>query len=425
MYSKRSILNFDHEIQENTLFCYENEKGVDFENHLVNLPPWEPPLVKGAHKYIIGFLIKIHILLIAIRKYYNPVSVFTVLKNLNNLQRKYLGDNKITKLFKIQNRYYWDMHAPGWPSRAFIKYNEGEMNRIIQFRPIHDYLNSMIFAITKKCILNCEHCYEWNIINNSEKLSRSELLAIVNRFQQRGKGVTQIQFSGGEPLLRYDDILYVLDQAKKDTDFWIVTSGFQLTTEKALALKNKGLKGFAFSLDHFNKLDHNKFRGSHKSYDWVMNAIKNTHEVNLGIILSICVTKQFVSKDNLMEYARLAKQLGASFILLIEPRSVGRYKGLDVRISKDQEKILEDFYLKMNFDKAYSSFPAVSYHGYHQRRVGCFGGTNRYVYVNTDGELQICPFCQKSYGEALSVMNQCEELPLMKSGCQPFKQALL
>jgi MoaA/NifB/PqqE/SkfB family radical SAM enzyme len=398
---------------------------VDWHDDLLALPLWEPPLVKGAQKYIIGSIIKIHILFIAFWKYLNPFSVIKVLKSLRNLQRQYLGDYKIDKLFKIQGRYYWDMHAPGWPSKAFIKYNEGEMNRIIQFRPIHDYLNSMIFAITKKCMLNCEHCYEWNVINKSEKLTRADLTSIVERFQQRGKGVAQIQFSGGEPMLRYKDILHVLKSAKKDTDFWIVTSGYYLTLEKALALKKAGLRGFAFSLDHFNKLNHNKFRGSHESYDWIMTAINNAHQANLGVILSLCVTKHFMSKENLMEYARLAKRLGASFILLIEPRSVGRYADFDVGLSREQEVELEDFYLKLNFDKAYSTYPAVSYHGYHQRRVGCFGGTNRYVYVNTDGELQVCPFCQKTYGEVLLLDKQNVGLPIMNRGCQPFKQAFI
>ena len=98
-----------------------------------------------------------------------------------------MGDYKVKKLFKIQGRYYWDMHTPGWPSKAFTKYTEGEMNRIIPFRPVADYLNSMIFAISKKCPLSCQHCYEWDVINNKEKLSQEDLITIVRKFQNRGK----------------------------------------------------------------------------------------------------------------------------------------------------------------------------------------------------------------------------------------------
>ncbi len=392
---------------------------------LMNRPYWEPPLVTGLHSLITGMLIRIHIILIALRIYINPLKVIKVLRDLESLRRKYMGDFPIKKLFKIDGRYYWDMHAPGWPSKAFIKYNEGEMNRIITFRPIEDYLNSMIFAITKKCPLNCQHCYEWGVINQEEKLTLEDLKSIIDLFQSRGKGLAQIQLSGGEPLSRYSDIIELLLAAKPGTDYWLVSSGYNLTPKKAEMLKSAGLCGIAFSLDHFNEADHNAFRGSNQSYHWILEAIKNAHGVNLVVILSLCVTKEFTTEENLMRYAEFAKHLGAAFILLVEPRAVGRYAGKDVFLSVEQEKILEDFYLKVNFDRKYRDLPAVSYHGYHQRRIGCFGGSSRYVYVDTDGNLQTCPFCQKKYGNVLNG-SLTEKTSRMKyNGCQPFKQAEL
>ena len=390
---------------------------------MLNVPIWSPPLVRGMHKILIGILIKFNVITIAIRLYINPLKVIKVIKQLELLRRQYMGDFKVKKLFKIHNRYYWDMHAPGWPSKAFTKYNEGEMNRIIHFRPISDYLNSMIFAITKKCPLQCQHCYEWDVINKKETLSTSDLKSIVLKFQNRGKGVAQIQFSGGEPLSRYEDILELLKIANTDTDFWIVTSGYHFTKEKARRLKSAGLKGIAVSLDHFNENQHNSFRGSKDSFSWVLKSIRHAHQVGLAVILSLCVTKEFTSEANLINYALFAQKLGAAFILLIEPRAVGKYAGKDVALTAEQENILDTFYLKMNYDSEFAEFPAVSYHAYHQRRVGCFGGTNRYIYVDTNGDIQVCPFCQKKYGNVLSeLLNERMDL-IQKNGCTPYKQA--
>ena len=395
------------------------------QNDLLNLPIRKPPTVKGIQQYMVGTLIKLNVLYIAIRLYFNPIKIYKVLKGLSFLRKQYLGDYKLLKLFKIRSRYYWDMHAPGWPSKAFTKYTEGEMNRIISFRPLSDYLNSMILAITKKCPLNCEHCYEWNVINRKEKLSQSDLISMVRKFQDRGKGVAQIQFSGGEPLSRYSDILQILYYSNSDTDFWIVTSGYYLSTERAKELRSAGLKGFAFSLDHFDSEKHNKFRGSRDSYYTVIKAIEYTHQADLAVILSLCVTKEFTSSENLMKYAEMAKTLGVSFILLIEPRASGRYEGKEVGLTDSQILALEDFYVKMNFNAAYLEYPAVSYHGYHQRRVGCFGGTNRYIYVNTDGEMQACPFCQQTYGTILNGSAKILDKPIMINGCKPFRMANL
>ncbi len=381
------------------------------------------PLIHGIHKWIAGLLIKSNIIWIAFRIYLNPIKVIFVLRRLESLRRQYMGDFKIQKLFKIYGRYYWDMHAPGWPSKAFVTYNEGEMNRILPFRPIHDYLNSMILAITKKCPLHCQHCFEWDAINQDEKLSQEDLKLIIQKFQNRGKGVAQIQLSGGEPLSRYGEIIEILKSAKQGTDFWIVTSGYNFTLEKARSLKTAGLIGMALSLDHYKKEEHNAFRGSQKSYDWAIRAIQNAHKANLVVTLSLCVTKEFTSKNNLFEYANYAKKLGAAFILLLEPRAVGRYAGKEVYLSKDQISTLDDFYIKMNYDPNYADFPAVSYHGYHQRRIGCFGGTNRFVYLNTDGDLQVCPYCQKKYGNATS--DSITELAkdMNSNGCLPYMQA--
>jgi MoaA/NifB/PqqE/SkfB family radical SAM enzyme len=417
--------NYDiiNEAEEQLCLNVINDQPVENE-HLI-FPSWDPPLVKGIHKIFTGIFIRLHIILIAFKIYINPYVVIKVLKGLEYLRRQYMGDFNIKKIFKVDGRYYWDMHAPGWPSKAFIKYNEGEMNRIFPFRPKTDYLNSMIFAITKKCPLKCLHCYEWNELNHKDTLSLSDLKSIIRKFQSRGKGVAQIQFSGGEPLSRYEDVLDILESSMTDTDFWIVTSGYKLTKQKARTLKNAGLRGVSISLDHFNPSKHNRFRGTNDSFNWVLKAIRNAHSANLMVILSLCAIKTFVSKNNLIQYANLAKRLGVAYILIIEPRAVGRYKDMDIALSQEQLIILEDFYLKMNFDPSYSDMSAVSYHGYHQRRIGCFGGGNRYVYVNTNGNLQVCPFCQQKYGSALKdPIDECTA-KMKTNGCQPYKQAIL
>jgi MoaA/NifB/PqqE/SkfB family radical SAM enzyme len=398
----------DNTVKVNEIFCYPN---------------LAPPLVKGIHKLVVGTLIRLNIIAIAIKHLHGPIKVIRVLKKLENLRRQYMGDFKIIKLMKVDGRYYWDMHAPGWPSSAFNKYNEGEMNRIYPFRKKTDYLNSMILAITKKCPLRCEHCYEWDVLNHEEKLSLIDLKKIVQNFQDRGRGVTQIQLSGGEPLSRFNDAIELIKSAKSGTDFWLITSGYKLTLEKARKLKNAGLRGVAISLDHFNPQKHNAFRGNNEVYKWVVKAVVNAHKSKLVVVMLLCPTKEFISEENMIQYARLSKKLGAAFILMIEPRAVGHYAEKDVAITKKQEKILEDFYIKMNYDPRYLDMPGVSYHGYHQRRVGCFGGGSRYLYVDTDGDMHLCPFCRQKFGNVLSSSINKSIEAMKEEGCHQFKNA--
>ena len=110
------------------------------------------------------------------------------------------------------------------------------LNRIVPFRPQQTTLNMVFLAITKKCPLACEHCFEWEALNQKRKLTLPDLHALVRTFQDQGD--TQIFFSGGEPMLRVHDLLEVLPAARPGTDFWVITSGFNFTRQNAEKLKH-------------------------------------------------------------------------------------------------------------------------------------------------------------------------------------------
>jgi MoaA/NifB/PqqE/SkfB family radical SAM enzyme len=285
-------------------------------------------------------------------------------------------------------------------------------------------LDLVLLAITKKCPLSCDHCFEWEALNRAEKLSLADIQSMVAKFQARR--VTRIQLSGGEPMLRWKDILEVLKSARAGTDFWILTSGFHVTRENARALKDAGLTGLSISLDHFDPNAHNVFRGSSKSWDAAIGAAVIAHEVGLAVTLSLCVTKEFISDDNLMAYARLAKQLGVSFIQLVEPRSVGHYSGKNVDLEPEHVAVLERFYEKLNLSDDYLDWPMIQYSGYQQRRLGCRGAGDRFLYVDTDGDMHACPFCQKKSGSALdcSDCSMDESIDkLRERGCHKFESS--
>lgn len=226
-----------------------------------------------------------------------------------------------------------------------------------------------------------------------EVLSREDLLSVVTRFQQLG--VSQIQLSGGEPLNRFQDILSLLDNARPGTDFWLYTTGYQLTKEKAGLLKKHGLKGITISLDHYDEELHDLFRGKKGAYVRALQAAQHALQAGLVVCFSLCATKKFISLENLLRYANLARKVGASFIQILEPKAVGHYSGQDVILDAYQQKILERFFEMINYDKTYASYPIITYHGYYSRRIGCSGSGKDYLYVDTDGDVHNCPFCQK------------------------------
>lgn len=380
---------------------------------------YKPHFISGFRMKWIHFRLKCSLLNIAISCYRNPLDWVRSLRYLVRLRRRFLGDNRLKKMVNIDGRYYMGLYTPGWKSAVYNQFIASQLN---DFKPLDkgkaNRFNSIFLAITKKCALQCEHCFEWDNLNKKETLTDSELKRIVQKFQC--KGVSQIHLSGGEPLLKIDTLISILNQGNKSTDFWVLTSGFKLTYTNARRLKNAGLRGVIISLDHFIPEKHNDFRRFKDAYYWVEEAVKNGNENKLVTALSLCATREFVTEENLMAYMELAKRLQVSFIQILEPKAVGHYANKDVSLRIDQITHLEKFFLKMNFDSAYHAYPIITYHAYYQRRQGCFSAGKKGLYIDTDGDMNACPFCHKKTGNVLDDTFD-KNLEVLKSeGCPSF-----
>lgn len=372
--------------------------------------------ISGLLQHIVRKFIWLNIMWVALRIYKNPSVAFKKVKALKQLRNKTHNNQPLPKYAKGGNRFFVNFNTPGWPSKAFNRYVAHQLNRFTDNSATS--IHTLVFAITKKCGFQCEHCFEWLNLNKPETLSREDILLLVHRFQQLG--VCQVQISGGEPLNRLPDIYYLLNNAPTGIDYWLYTTGYSLTPEKAQLLKQHGLTGITISLDHCNGEEHNSFRGVKDAYKRALKAADYATAANLIVCFSLCATKEFISEENLLQYAELAKKYKVSFIQILEPKAVGHYAGKDVTLQPQHQKILEQFTDTFNFSVAYKSYPSLVYHEYNSRRFGCSGSGTDYVYADTDGDIHNCPFCQRKLFSAFD-----DELPVLlqqmkTKGCAAF-----
>jgi len=194
-----------------------------------------------------------------------------------------------------------------------------------------------------------------------------------------------------------------------------------LTIEKARRLKQARLTGVSVSIDHYQKEEHNRFRRNEKSYDQALLAVANAQQAGMLTALSICVTRNTCSEDSLQKYLEFAHSLQVPIVQLIEPRATGNYAGKDVVLSVEQQKVLDDFYVSRNSLKEFAHLPLVQHTGYQQRRKGCAGSGNRYIYIDTDGNVNACPFCENKKSHFLSGNPKEDILALRNEGCNYTK----
>jgi len=375
----------------------------------------EVKTVTGLALWWTHLRLKATLLSIAVQCYRNPVDWIRALGFLVALRKQFLGDHRLQKMVYAGGKYYMGLYTPGWNSLVYRQFIASQLNDFKPVRLAVNRFNTVFMAITKKCALQCEHCYEWENLNKKDVLSAHSMRRILKKLQDRG--VSQIQFSGGEPLLKMGTLLNVLQGAAPGTDFWVATSGFKLHAENAAALKAAGLTGVIISLDHFVPEKHNTFRGFKNAFYWVEQGVKNALDHQLVTALSLCATKDFISEGNLMAYMDVAKKLGVSFVQILEPKAVGHYAGQDVALGPQHFSTLEAFFEKINFNKAYAGYPIVTYHGYYQRRIGCFSAGVKGFYVDTNGDMNACPFCHRKSGNVLDEDFEGNLKAMVTGGC--------
>jgi len=351
----------------------------------------------------------------------DTLKVLSALSEIRAKRRAVHGAGKIKKFIKADGRYFFMDNIPGWPSVASRGYFRTEIARAMQHDGENNPLSTVFFSITSKCPLRCRHCYERDNLSVNEYLSLENLKQIVANLKDYG--VFHFQLSGGEPLERFDDLISIVECTGKGADVWINTSGYGLTYERALSLKKAGLTGAEISLDHWDEDEHNLFRDNAKSFSWARDAAMNCRKAGIITCLSLCATNKFITGDNLKRYASLAMEWGVSFIRLLEPRETKTFKGNDVLLSADKIKVLEEFFLNSTSGERLPEYPIVSYPGYHQRRVGCLGAGNHYLYIDTRGDIHACPFCRSAAGNAVTDRIEDVVKLLRKRGCQAYTTA--
>ena len=351
----------------------------------------------------------------------NPFATFKAVKGLRKKFKSIQGEKMLVKLARVDGKYFWKLGSPSFPSEASRSMQRREAESLLFDQP-YNGLRTLFIAITKKCTLHCEHCFEWDNLNQPEKLSDEDLIELVLKYQ--AYGTTQIMLSGGEPMLRLDSIFKILKKARTGTDFWIITSGMGLSEQNAVSLKAAGLTGVMISLDHYNAEGHNRFRGHEKAFEWAIGAALNARKAGLAITLSLCASKEFVNPESLRLYMELAKKLGVAFVQILEPRASGRYAGQQVALSEAQIDLLENLYTEYNNHPDYKDYPIVNYLGYHQRRMGCFGGGNRFFYIDTDGDAHACPFCTGKVCSALEFSAEDAVALLNQGQCHTFEKSV-
>lgn len=177
------------------------------------------------------------------------------------------------------------------------------------------------WELTLACNLRCSHCASSAGLPRPSELTTKEALKICDQFPNLL--VQEVDFTGGEPLLRADwaDIaLYLRDLGISTT---ILTNGLVIRPDIISQIKDAGISKVGMSLDGLEQT-HDRIRGRRGSFEHVIRCIKMVMEAKLPFI--VITTVNALNIHELPAILRLLQSLGVRCWRLQPVIPTGRVK---------------------------------------------------------------------------------------------------
>lgn len=180
-----------------------------------------------------------------------------------------------------------------------------------------------IINVHPLCMFKCKMCYIWQR-KDIPMMSSEKIKEFIDTLAEFTEGKADINFVGGEPLLRNDIIDLISVASKRGLRTSLCTNGYLVDYNMAKRLSESGLKGLAISLDSLDEQTHDTLRGMKGSFKRIMQAIDHlacftSEEFRVNI-------QTVISQQNLSGLVELSKWVqksdkvcGVYFMAVVQP----------------------------------------------------------------------------------------------------------
>jgi len=300
--------------------------------------------------------------------------------------------NKVVRVF---NGYKLHLYLPAYPSKAFFYAIESKLCKEPP-SPI-----TIVFSITKACRYKCQHCYQRN--DQNQELTESAMIATAQKMQDLG--VAMFDIEGGEPLLRYERLLHLVEFLDDRSEIWINTTGDNLTGEKLLELADKKLFGMMISIHSPDPQKHDAFTGIAGSFQTACSALRLCRKNNLVTAINSVLSEEEIKSGKLDNLMALAKELDCDYVQLIHPKPAGKWLGHTAGMQTNPDLLAKIRLAHIYYNSSKTKdFPSLSAQAFEESPevLGCTAGGIDRFYLNASGELQPCEFLNISFGNVQS-----------------------
>jgi MoaA/NifB/PqqE/SkfB family radical SAM enzyme len=183
-------------------------------------------------------------------------------------------------------------------------------------------------ALLESCFFKCRMCYKGREDINFRDPAEPKLedwKRFIYSLRKMVKGSFQINFAGGEPLVRKETLELIRYASEQGFEAFLATNAFLIDEEMAKNLARAGASTVNISLDSLKEERHDYIRGVKGAYSKVMRALELLDKFAPKTKVGICTTIMSENMDELGDIARWiqANQLidGMGFQAVTQPFS--------------------------------------------------------------------------------------------------------
>ena len=280
-------------------------------------------------------------------------------------------------------------------------------------KPDPQPLSLLAINLTRRCNLNCAHCYldAQTLRHGGEtELTTEEICQLLDEIAALDQG-SMIVLTGGEPLVRKDLEEIVRHGAQQNLAMVIGTNAVLLSERRILSLQTAGALGVGISIDSLDAQKHDKFRGQPGGWAKTMAAIDSCRKHAFGFQIHFSV--HAANAHELEDMAAFSAACGARvlniFFLICTGRGDTVTDLTPVQYEQTLQAIIE---LQEQYNELIIRPRCAPYFKRiaHQRRPdsplnrisgsegdGCIAGIS-YCRVTPEGGVTACPYIENEVG---------------------------
>lgn len=243
---------------------------------------------------------------------------------------------------------------------------------------------------TSACNLKCTGCWAAEY-GNRLNLSYDELNRVVR--EGRELGIHFYMFTGGEPLVRKDDIIRLCEE-NKDCEFLAFTNATLVDEEFCKEMKRVGNLALAISLEGSEEV--NDLRRGDGVYNKVMEAMDLLKEYGLVFGASICYTSKNYKAVTDPEYVKLMVEKGCRYAMYFHYIPVGNDASVDLLPNPEERAYARKRIREIRKLKDGEGLFTLDFQNDGEYMNGCIAGGKNYFHINANVDAEPCVFIHYS-----------------------------